>query len=83
MIYAIPSRSGHCSTGITPVLISAARLPRLSTYLGHVYPKDTYWYLQAVPELLELAARNIDQLIGGELDDAARARPCRRSSPTG
>ena len=29
-----------------------ARLPLLSTWLGHVDPKSTYWYLQAVPELL-------------------------------
>jgi integrase len=33
-----------------------ARLPVLSTWLGHVDPKSTYWYLQAVPELLALAA---------------------------
>ncbi|MGH3903034.1 MAG: tyrosine-type recombinase/integrase [Pseudonocardiaceae bacterium] len=28
----------------------------LSTYLGHVSPAGTYWYLTAVPELLQLAA---------------------------
>jgi integrase len=33
-----------------------ARLPALSAYLGHVEPKDTYWYLSAVPELLAIAA---------------------------
>ena len=33
-----------------------ARLPVLSTWLGHVDPKSTYWYLQAIPELLALAA---------------------------
>lgn len=32
-----------------------ARLPALSTYLGHVAPSSTYWYLTATPELLELA----------------------------
>lgn len=42
-------------------------LPRLSTYLGHVHPSDTHWYLQAVPEVLELAARDLDQLLGGDL----------------
>ena len=31
-------------------------LPKLSTFLGHVHVADTYWYLQAVPELLQLAA---------------------------
>jgi integrase/recombinase XerD len=32
-----------------------ARLPILSTWLGHVDPKSTYWYLQQVPQLLTLA----------------------------
>jgi integrase len=32
------------------------RLPILATYLGHVHVQDTYWYLEAVPELLALAA---------------------------
>ena len=30
----------------------AARLPSLSTYLGHREPSSTYWYLSAAPELL-------------------------------
>ena len=30
-------------------------IPKLSTYLGHAHVNDTYWYLEAVPELLELA----------------------------
>jgi len=29
---------------------------KLSTYLGHVRPKDTYWYIEAVPEFLQLAS---------------------------
>ncbi len=32
------------------------RLPLLSTWLGHVAPSSTYWYLQATPVLLGLAA---------------------------
>ena len=31
------------------------RLSLLSTYLGHVDPGNTYWYLSAAPELLALA----------------------------
>ena len=31
----------------------------LSTYLGHVSPADTYWYLSAAPELMELAAERL------------------------
>ena len=30
-------------------------MPKLTTYLGHVHMNDTYWYLEAVPELLQLA----------------------------
>ena len=35
-------------------------LPALSTYLGHVDPKSTYWYLQATPQLLALAAQRLE-----------------------
>lgn len=41
-----------------------ALLPRLSTYLGHVDPASTYWYLSASPELLDLAARRADRTHG-------------------
>jgi integrase/recombinase XerD len=37
-----------------------ARLPILSTYLGHRDPRSTYWYLSAAPELLALAARQLE-----------------------
>jgi len=33
-----------------------AKLPVLSAYLGHSCPEATYWYFQATPELLALAA---------------------------
>ena len=36
-------------------------LPRLSIYLGHVHPGQTYWYLSAAPELLGLAAERLAQ----------------------
>lgn len=29
---------------------------KLSTWLGHTDPAVTYWYIEAVPELLRLAA---------------------------
>jgi integrase/recombinase XerD len=38
-----------------------ARLPLLSTYLGHVGPSSTYWYLTAVPELLEAATVRLER----------------------
>jgi integrase/recombinase XerD len=37
-----------------------ARIPALSTYLGHVDPGATYWYLTAAPELLALAAQRLE-----------------------
>jgi integrase/recombinase XerD len=40
-------------------------IPTLSTYLGHVSPADTYWYLSASPELMELAAERLDARFGG------------------
>jgi integrase len=40
------------------------RLPLLSTYLGHVSPSSTYWYLSAVPELLGVAARRLESSLG-------------------
>jgi integrase len=38
------------------------RLPALSTYLGHVAPSSTYWYLTATPELLQLAHRRAQRV---------------------
>jgi integrase len=32
-------------------------IPKLATYLGHKGPAEVYWYLQAVPELLDLASQ--------------------------
>ncbi len=34
-------------------------LPKLSTYLGHTHVADTYWYIEAVPELLQLATERV------------------------
>jgi integrase len=44
-----------------------ARLALLSTYMGHVDPGHTYWYLSAAPELLALA--------GQRLEDHLREQP--------
>jgi integrase len=42
---------------------------KLSTYLGHTDPKHTYWYIEAVPELLQLASERAERFIsaGGAL----------------
>lgn len=41
------------------------QLPLLSTYLGHVNPGSTYWYLQAAPELLALAGDRLERHLEG------------------
>jgi integrase len=43
----------------------ASQLPLLSTYLGHVHPGSTYWYLQAAPELLALASDRLERHLNG------------------
>jgi integrase/recombinase XerD len=37
----------------------------LSAVLGHVNPASTYWYLQAAPELLAIAAERLQARPGG------------------
>jgi integrase/recombinase XerD len=36
-------------------------MPKLSTYLGHRHVRDTYWYISAVPELLQLATLRLTE----------------------
>lgn len=42
-------------------------MPALATYLGHGRVQDTYWYIEAVPELLQLATEHqARRTAGGE-----------------
>jgi len=41
-----------------------SRMHLLSTYLGHLDPSDTYWYLSATPELLGLAGQRLERTLG-------------------
>lgn len=45
---------------------AAREMHKLTTYLGHEGPRDTYWYLQAVPELLELASARVSEGLASE-----------------
>ncbi|MGB0096504.1 MAG: hypothetical protein WBP81_28700 [Solirubrobacteraceae bacterium] len=38
------------------------RMPELCTFLGHVQPESSYWYLQAVPELMALISTRLERL---------------------
>jgi integrase len=49
--FAVKTMLGWYRTGKDP----AREMIRLTTYLGHSNPSNTYWYLEAVPELLDLA----------------------------
>jgi integrase/recombinase XerD len=41
-------------------------IPRLATYIGHAHPDNVYWYLEAVPELLQLATERSERIaLGG------------------
>ncbi len=40
------------------------QMPLLSTFLGHSDPASTYWYLQAVPELLAVISSRLEHLPG-------------------
>ena len=37
------------------------RLTLLCTWLGHVHPASTYWYLSASPELMAVAGTRLEQ----------------------
>jgi integrase len=41
------------------------RIALLATYLGHVNPASTYWYLSAAPELMALACGRLETHLGG------------------
>ena len=38
-------------------------MPKLSAWLGHGSPAETYWYLETVPELLQLATERAERAI--------------------
>jgi integrase/recombinase XerD len=45
----------------------AREMIKLTTYLGHASPRNTYWYLEAVPELLGLASARLMDAAQGEI----------------
>jgi integrase len=40
------------------------RMPVLSAFLGHTDPASSYWYLEAVPELMEQVSNRLEHLPG-------------------
>jgi integrase/recombinase XerD len=41
-----------------------ARMPLLSSVLGHISPASTYWYLHAAPELFATVSKRLDEVLG-------------------
>jgi hypothetical protein len=56
-IFAVRTLLSWYRTGKDP----AREMIKLTTYLGHADPAHTYWYLEAVPELLALASRRVEE----------------------
>lgn len=77
----LPRRTGACrprihdlrhTFAVTAMLDAYAagldgqtRLTLIATWLGHVHPASTYWYLSASPELMAQAAARLDTYLDG------------------
>ena len=46
-----------------------AKIPALATYLGHVQVSDVYWYLSAVPELMDIVSARFESYADAGHDD--------------
>jgi hypothetical protein len=42
-------------------------MPFTEQYIGHAHVSDTYWYISATPELLQLATERLERKQGGPL----------------
>lgn len=60
--FAVRTLLGWYQTGVDV----DQRMPLLSTYLGHVDPDSTYWYLTGSPELFAIAAQRLDAAAGDQ-----------------
>jgi site-specific recombinase XerD len=60
--FAVRALISWCRSGIDV----ETRMAALSTYLGHVNPSDTYWYLSSSPELIELVAERLGHQPAGD-----------------
>lgn len=60
--FAVRTIIGWYRAGLDP----DREMIRLSTYLGHSDPDNTYWYIEAVPELLGLASERASRLLARE-----------------
>lgn len=61
--FAVQTLLNWYRTGKDP----AQEMIQLTTYLGHTSPVHTYWYIEAVPELMELAAQRSSAALAREV----------------
>jgi integrase len=57
--FAVQTIMGWYRKGLDP----DREMLRLSTYLGHSSPNHTYWYIETVPELLQLASKRAERAL--------------------
>lgn len=55
--FAVMTITGWYRSGADP----DREMIRLSNYLGHSKPDNTYWYIEAVPELLQMASERAER----------------------
>lgn len=60
--FAVRTMLNWYRSGMDP----AREMIKLTTYLGHANPEHTYWYIEAVPELLALASARAERSIAAE-----------------
>ena len=80
---ALVSPSTRLSNGTDLAITLKKHMAVLSTYLGHVNPAGTYWYLSASPELMELATARLDGRFRSTAMKCARSHTRGHSSPRG
>ena len=64
MTSGMPLPCTRCWTGTAAGRTSTGGCRCCRRILGHVDPASTYWYLQAVPELLQLVGERLERLPG-------------------
>jgi integrase len=68
--FAVHTIMGWYRKGLDP----DREMLRLSTYLGHVKPDHTYWYIEAVPELMQLASKRAERSLALEMSRKGGAK---------
>jgi integrase/recombinase XerD len=68
--FAVRTIMGWYRKGLDP----DREMIKLSTYLGHVKPEHTYWYIEAVPELLQLASTRAERSLAASASQKGGAR---------